>query len=286
MFRLAFLVVSLAAAFASAESKLQVKPITASGEGFFVNATLITGEKEAVLIDSSFTKSDAHRVVAAVLESRKTLTTLYVTHGHPDHYFGIDVIKAAFPKVKIVALPSTVAAISKGWKAKVAQWGPMYGANLTEKPVIPEALKGKTLTVDGESLEVVGPVQGDDGENSYVWIPQLKTVIAGDIAYNGVHVWTAETKAADRKAWLATLEKLEALGATTVIPGHQKPDAKDDAATLGFMKAYLAAFDEALTSAKTPDDVQSKVKAKYPDLALDVILKIGAGAQFPAPPKG
>src|SRR4051794_41071636 len=95
------------ASIASAEPKLQVKALTSSPEGFLVNATLISGEKDAVLIDAAFTQSDAHRIVAAVLESKKNLTYLYVTHAHPDHYFGAGVIKQAFPKVKIVALPST-----------------------------------------------------------------------------------------------------------------------------------------------------------------------------------
>jgi glyoxylase-like metal-dependent hydrolase (beta-lactamase superfamily II) len=279
--------VALSAA-AFAESKLKVQPFTASGPGFLVNATLVTGEKEAVLIDSAFTRSDAHRLVAAVLDSGKNLTTLYVTHGHPDHYFGAEVVKAAFPKVKVVALPETIAVIKKTWQGKVKQWGPLYGANLTDKPVIPEPLKGKTLTVDGETLEVSGPVQGDDEGNSYVWIPGSKTLITGDVVFNGTYVWTAETRTAQRTAWIATLDKLEALQPTMVVAGHQRPDAKPDAASIAFTKAYLGTFEEAVTASKSSDEVQSKVKAKYPDLALEPILKFGADAQFTAPakPKG
>jgi glyoxylase-like metal-dependent hydrolase (beta-lactamase superfamily II) len=271
---------------AAAESKLQLKPITASGEGFLVNATLITGEKEAVLIDAAFTRADAHRLVSAVLDSHKTLTTVYVTHGHPDHYFGAEVIKQAFPKVKIVALPETIADINKTWKGKVKQWGPMYGANLTDKPLIPEPLKGKSITLEGETLEIVGPVQGDSEHNTYVWIPSLKAAVAGDIVFNGTHVWTAEGKAVERKAWLATLDKLAALQPAIVVPGHQKPDLKPEPASLDFMKAYLGAFDEAVTASKNSDEVQSKVKAKYADLALEPVLKFGADAQFSVPPKG
>jgi glyoxylase-like metal-dependent hydrolase (beta-lactamase superfamily II) len=270
------------AAVAFADSKLKVTPITASAPGFLVNATLITGDKEAVLIDAAFTRSDAHRLVAAVLESGKTLTTVYVTHGHPDHYFGAEVIKQAFPKVKIVALPETVAQIKKTAAGKVKQWGPLYGANLTDKPVIPEALKGKTLSVDGETLEIVGPVQGDDEHNTYVWIPGSKTLITGDIAFNGVHVWTAEGKAPQRKAWGEVLAKLEALQPSVVIPGHQKGDAKDDASALSFTKAYLATFEDAVSASKSSDEVQTKVKAKFPDLALEPIVKFGADAQFVA----
>jgi glyoxylase-like metal-dependent hydrolase (beta-lactamase superfamily II) len=267
---------------ALAQSKLTVKPLTASGPGFFVNSALISGEKEAILIDSAFTKADAHRIVGAILDSGKTLTTIYVTHGHPDHYFGVEVIKAAFPSVKVVATADTVAVITRTWEGKVKQWGPMYGANLTDKPVVPEVLKEKALTLDGEKIEILGPVQGDDAKNTYVWIPSSKTLIGGDILYAGTHVWTAETRAADRKAWAKTLDTLAKLNPAVVIPGHQTPEAKQDASIIAFTKSYLADFDAALTGSKTSEEVQTRVKAKHGSLALDPILKFGADAQFTA----
>jgi glyoxylase-like metal-dependent hydrolase (beta-lactamase superfamily II) len=275
---------------AFAQSKLKVTPITASGPGFLVNATLITGEKEAILVDTTFTRADAHRVVAAILDSGKTLTTVYVTHAHPDHYFGGEVIKAAFPNAKFIASADTVAGITKTWEGKVKQWGPMYGANLTDKVVVPEVTKEKALTLDGEKIELVGPVQGDDAKNTYVWIPSSKTLIAGDILYAGTHVWTAETKVADRKGWIKTLDTLKKLGPTTVIPGHQVPDAKQDASIIDSTKQYLADFDLAVSGSKTTDEVQTKMKSKYANLALDPVLKFGADAQFttaaaPAPAK-
>ena len=108
-------------ALAPAQSKLQLKVITSSPEGFWVNATLVYGEKDAVLIDAQFLLSDAHRLAAAILESKKNLTTIYATHFHPDHYFGLTVLKQAFPNARIVALPSTIAGIKKTWEGKVKQ---------------------------------------------------------------------------------------------------------------------------------------------------------------------
>src|SRR5689334_5092517 len=99
----------LASTSARAETKLTTTVYTASPNGFLVNSTLVSGEREAVLIDAQFTLADAHRLVALILESKKTLTTVYVTHFHPDHYFGLAVIKQAFPKAKLVALPGAVA---------------------------------------------------------------------------------------------------------------------------------------------------------------------------------
>jgi len=282
---LAAALVSLVAGTAAADTKLSTTVYTASPGGFLVNSTLIAGEKEAILVDGQFTLADAHRLVAMILESKKTLTTVYVTHGHPDHYFGLAVIQAAFPKAKLVALPGAAAEITKTAKAKVAQWGPMYGANLSTKPVLPTAAKLTSFTLEGQTIEIHGPIQGDEEGNTYLWIPSTKTVVAGDIVYRGVHVWTAETNADKRKAWVKTLDEITALAPTTVIAGHKDPKEKDDFASIKATKDYLEVFDAAVASSKTSAEVQQKVKAKYPALQLDVILSIGADAQFPAAPK-
>lgn len=262
--------------------KLTTTVYTSSPSGFLVNSTIVAGEKEAVLVDAQFTLADAHRLVAAILESKKTLTTVYVTHFHPDHYFGLVAIKQAFPKAKLVALPGAVAEIKKTWKAKVKQWGPMYGGLVPAQPVRPVALKGNTITLEGQALEIRGPVQGDSPDNTYVWIPSTKTIIAGDIVYSGVHAWTRETTAQSRKAWIASLDALAALNPVTVIAGHQDPKAKQDASAIKATRAYLETFDAAVASSKTSAEVQQKVKAKYGALQLDIILQLGADAAFPA----
>jgi glyoxylase-like metal-dependent hydrolase (beta-lactamase superfamily II) len=259
---------------------LEVQVFTASPAGFLVDSTLVTGDKDAILIDAQFDRADAHRLVAQILEAKKNLTTVFVTHSHPDHYFGLEVIHAAFPKAKLVALPATVAEIKKTWKGKVAQWQPMYGELVPSSPVLPTALTGTTLTLDGQTLEIHGGVQGDEAQCAYVWIPSTKTVVAGDIVYRGVHAWTAETKAADRKAWVKTLDELVALHPTTVIAGHKDPKLDNSPAGIDQTRQYLETFDAAVANAKTSEDAQAKMKAKYKDLQLDVILKIGADAQY------
>jgi glyoxylase-like metal-dependent hydrolase (beta-lactamase superfamily II) len=281
---LTVLSVASAAPRLRAETRLATEVFTASPQGFLVTSALVSGEKEAVLVDGQLTLADAHRLVGLILDSKKTLTTVYVTHWHPDHYFGLVVVKQAFPKVKILAQPATVAEIKKTWAAKVKQWSPMFGANLPTKPLIPSPLAGNTITLEGQTLEIHGPVQGDASTNSYVWIPSTKTLIAGDIVYQGVFPWTAETNAASRAAWIKTLDELTALGATTVVAGHKETGLKDDASGITATKAYLKDFDEAAAASKSATELQAKVKAKYPKLAMDIVLQIAANAQFPAPP--
>jgi glyoxylase-like metal-dependent hydrolase (beta-lactamase superfamily II) len=270
----------LAASTARAETKLTTTVYTASPTGFLVNSTIIAGDKDAIVVDAQFSLADAHRLVAALLESKKNLTTIYITHFHPDHYFGLAVLKQAFPKAKLVTTRQSLAEIRKTWKAKVKQWGGMYGPLVPKTPLLPVALPANKLALEGQTIEIRGPRQGDSADNTYVWIPSTKTVIAGDIVFAGVHPWTAETTAASRKAWIATLDEIAALGPTTVIAGHKDPKAKDDASAIRQTKEYLQTFDAAVASSKTSAEVQQKVKQKYGALQLDIILTIGADAQF------
>ncbi len=102
----------LAVAFAvvpHAQSRFTLKVHTGRGQiGYDVNSTMVIGEKDILLIDPQFSLSEAHKLAAEILESKKHLATIYATHPHPDHLFGLAVLKQAFPDVKVVALPATV----------------------------------------------------------------------------------------------------------------------------------------------------------------------------------
>jgi glyoxylase-like metal-dependent hydrolase (beta-lactamase superfamily II) len=264
---------------AFAQSHLQLRIFTSSPNGFSVNSTLVYGDKDAILIDSQFLLSEAHRLAAMILESGKNLTTVYVTHPHPDHYFGLAVIKQAFPNAKLVALPATVAGIKAGWGPRYKFWSATYGNNLPADPVIPEELAVNTLTLEGQTLEIVGGLTGDSPKNnSYVWIPSMKAVVAGDIVFSGSHFVVPKT----HDEWLQTLDRIAALHPVIVIAGHQKAGAPTDASTIEFMKQYMRDFDESVASSKSADELRAKMKDRYPDLALETLLDSGSRAAFPA----
>jgi glyoxylase-like metal-dependent hydrolase (beta-lactamase superfamily II) len=268
---------------AAPPSHLHLQVITSPPEGIAVNSTLIYGDKDAILIDAQFRLSDAHRLVAMILESKKNLTTVYVTHPHPDHYFGLVVIRQAFPNAKFVALPKVVDGIKASWQNRVNAWKPQYGDNIPSNPIVPDALDGNTLTLEGETLQVFGPLQGDSaGDNSFVWIPSIKAIVGGDTLFSGAHFVFAPMSATQKKDWAATVEQMEALKPEIVIPGHQIVGAPNDASVLEFMEKYMQDSDKAQASSKTGDEFKSKMKSQYPNLGLDGLLNISAGAAFPA----
>jgi glyoxylase-like metal-dependent hydrolase (beta-lactamase superfamily II) len=276
----ALLAVSAVPAMAT---QLHLQVITSPPEGIAVNSTLVYGDKDAILIDAQFRLSDAHRLVAAILESKKNLTTVYVTHPHPDHYFGLVVLRQAFPNAKFVALPKVVDGIKASWQNRVNAWKPQYADNIPSTPIIPDSMDGNTLTLEGETLQVFGPLQGDSaGDNSFVWIPSLKAIVGGDTLFSGAHFVYAPMSATQKADWMATIDQMSALKPEMVIPGHQIIGAPNDASVLTFMKKYMQDSNDAQASSKTADEFEVKMKALYPNLGVDGLLSISSGAAFPA----
>ncbi|HXQ27221.1 MAG TPA: MBL fold metallo-hydrolase [Candidatus Acidoferrales bacterium] len=268
---------------AAPPSQLHMQVYTSPPDGISVTSTLISGEKDAILIDAQFRLSDAHRVVAMILESKKNLTTVYVTHPHPDHYFGLVVIRQAFPNAKFVALPKVVDGIKASWQNRVNAWKPQYGDNIPSNPIIPDVLEGNTLTLEGETLQVFGPLQGDTpGDNSFVWIPSLKAVVGGDTIFSGVHFGFGPALVSQKDEWIKTLDQIAALHPEVVVPGHQVEGAPNDASVLVFMKKYMQDYSAALASSKSADEFKAKIKAQYPKLGMAGLLDLGAASAFPA----
>ncbi len=277
-------VASLAvAATAFAAGPLKVDVFTAGPDGFLVTSTLVSGEKDAILIDAQFTLSEAHRLAAKVLESRKNLKAIFITHAHPDHFFGLEVLKAQFPNAEIITSPAALEELKVLAPAKLAYWKPLIGANLTSAPVVPKAFAGDHLELDGERLELIALPAGESEAATVVWIPSIKTAIVGDLSYNDVHVWLADANAARREAWLKSLAKVKALGPAVVVSGHEVADAKRTAAVLDETAAYIKDFNGVLSTAKTADEVEKKMTAKHGKRQLAVILNIAAKAAAPGP---
>lgn len=262
---------------------LKVDVVTASPEGFLVTSTLVSGENDAILVDAQFTLADAHRVVAKVLESKKNLKTIVVTHAHPDHFFGLEVLKQAFPKVEVVASAAVLKEMKDITPGKHAYWKPVYTTNLANEPQYPKATSAESLDLDGQKLELIALPAGESEAATVVWIPSIRTAIVGDLAYNNVHVWLAEADADRRAAWLANLAKVKALGPTTVVAGHETPEAKRTAKVLDDTTAYIKDFEVALAAAKDAADLQAKMTKKHPKKALPIILDIAAKAALPGP---
>src|SRR3989338_3245890 len=175
------LVMGFAASLNPQEQTLTLKVITSSESSLYTNFTLVMGEKDAVLIDAPFTRSDAHRVVAEILDSGKELKYIYVTHDHPDHFFNVEVIAENFPGAEVISAPAVVDDIWRSIPFKLKRWGPMLGRNGPRHPNAPKAYEQPYFELEGKRLEILGPMQGDHHHATAIWIPSLATLVAGDI---------------------------------------------------------------------------------------------------------
>lgn len=281
------LVAAALVATTAAQSTFTLKVHTGRGQvGYDVNSTMIIGQRDMLVIDPQFSLSEAHKLAAAILETGKRLVTIYSTHAHPDHLFGLAVLKQAFPDAKIVALPATVNAAKTGWPARQKFWVATYGNNIPgPEPVLPEELATPVLTLEGEEFPITGGVQGADGPgNSFVWVPSLKAVITGDIVFD--HVYFGVPRDQARENWQKTIDQIAALKPAIVIPGHEGPGATRDMRSIEWMKKYMADWDANVARSKDAAAMRANVLMQYPGLGMEFTLNDRVATYFPAKPAG
>ncbi|TCT14418.1 glyoxylase-like metal-dependent hydrolase (beta-lactamase superfamily II) [Bibersteinia trehalosi] len=261
---------------ASIANALEIKTYSADENSFSVQSTLVMGEKEAILIDSGFTRADAMRIAANILDSKKTLSTILVSNADPDYYFGVATLKEIFPDVKVVASPAVLEKIESKVETKLSVWSPRMGENAPKNVVLPEAMKETVLTLDGEKIELRGTT-GELAHRPYVWIPSLKTITGNVGVFNDMHLWLADTQTVQsRQAWLAQLDEMIALNPENIVAGHSFKGKVSDKTTLEFNKAYLQKYEQVLAESKDSGEVITKMKQAYPTLAAESNLGLGA----------
>lgn len=262
----------------TADSKLSWTHFPAGPNGFFRAPVLLSGPTEALLIDGGFSYPDGRAVAAAIKASGKSLTAIYVSQSDPDYYFSLKPIREAFPGVKVLAATATVEAIKGNVEKKLAVWGPQLkenGPQTMADIVLPEPFDGPSLSVDGETIEIVA-AEGL-ANRRYLWVPSLKAVFGGVMIFSGVHVWTADTPSKEqRAAWVATLDTIIARAPAVVVAGHAAPDAATGLSGVRHTKAYLIAFEDELAKAKDAAALKAAMEAKFPGLGMGIALDIGA----------
>lgn len=226
------------------------------------SASLLTGERDAVLIDALITFAEAKRLVEWIRAKGKRLTTVYITHGHGDHFFGLNTVLEAFPEAKAVALPEVVPFAQGQVGADFMRlWNAFFPNQIPEYPRVPEPLRGSVIDLEGHELRPIMVGQSDTAPSSVVHVPDLDAVVGGDVAYNGIHCWLAQTDHEKREGWIASLDKIAALNPKIVVAGHKAPDARDDdpEAILTATKTYIRDFDKAVTESRTPQELIDKM---------------------------
>ncbi len=256
-------------------ANLEYTVIDAADSSLHKTSVLVTGESEALVVDAAFTRADGHRIVAEVLDSGKRLTTVVVTAGDPDFYFGAEVIADAFPEAVFLAPADVIEHIQHSYEGKLKAWAHL-GPNLPTRLVELGALPGPTLVVDGTTIEVR---RGSDqlGDRAwYLFEPESRSLVGGVLLFEGLHVWTADSATPELRAeWIRVLGDLEALDPSFVVAGHRIAGAPTDHTAITHTRDYLELFEKTIASSADAAEAETSLLAAYPDAGLQIAAGLG-----------
>ncbi|WP_449352081.1 MBL fold metallo-hydrolase [Streptomyces shaanxiensis] len=237
-------------------------------------ATLVTGEREALLVDAGFTRADGHRLAAEILDSGKTLTTVFISHADPDFYFGAEVVADAFPEAVFVATPIVIEHIAHSYEGKLKAWAAL-GPNLPTRLVDLTPLDGD-ITLEGHTFQLKGGPAGLP-DRHYLWQAESRALLGGVLLFQQEHVWVADTPTPQsRTTWINLLDEMAALDPHLVVPGHRLPDTAADASAITATRDYLITFEEELGKAADGAALTEALVARYPGNGMLIAAQIGA----------
>jgi len=194
----------------------------------------------------------------------RRLTYVYLTHGHGDHVYGIGQVLEAFPGARAVGTEGTVAEarLQASDEYRENFWGRLFPGQIPQA-VLPEVLDGDTLLLEGSELRVMEAGHTDTAGTTSLWVPDLRMVVAGDVAYNNIHMYLAETTAGTRQEWVAALRRLKALDPMIVVAGHKDPSREDSPRCIDESIQYLLDFDDAVAKTTTAAELYETMLRKH-----------------------
>ena len=249
-----------------------------------ISSTLISGKRDAVLVDTAITIDQNQKLVDWIAASGKNLTAIYATHGHGDHFFGVNTIQKKFPKARFMATREVIAVMQKQASAPVVNgyWKPRFPGQIDSTLVVADELKGGVMELEGEQLVSVPLGHTDTDNTTCLHAGSIGLVVAGDSAYNDVHLHLGESNAETRKAWIAALDTIESLKPTAVVAGHKRAGAVDTPNIIEETRKYIRDFDRIAANTQTASELYNQMLAIYPERVNPAVLWLSARAIKPA----
>ncbi|KAI8635576.1 Metallo-hydrolase/oxidoreductase [Xylariaceae sp. FL1651] len=248
--------------------------------------TLVSGESEAVLVDTLFTSEQAIALgdwIQETLGSRR-LATIYITHGHGDHWFNLLYLKTRFPGVEIVSTQKSIDHMETQLTPEMrAFWNELFPNQIDASSfqILAKPLQNNKFTLEGHVFEAMDVGHSDTDNTTFLYVPDLKLAVAGDIVYNDVHMWVVEsTTVGQREAWLHSLDDISAFDPDIVIGSHHKLGGVDGAFNIEASKQYITTFSEQEKISQNAEDLYNKMIQAFPDRVGNLVLWLSCQAAF------
>ncbi len=230
-----------------------------------MTSTLIFGEYDAVLVDAMTTVAEAQALGDWIALHNRNLETIYITHAHFDHFYGLSILLDRFPSARAIATPKTVNAMQMSFTPPVERLARrLFPGQMAAKFVAPEPYEHNTFTLEGQELRIIEQGHTDSADTTSLYVPSIGLVVAGDVVYNQCHMYVGDTTPESRGNWVAALDRLQALEPSIVVAGHKKPGAPDSPSAIKDTKRYLLDFDRLQKTATSDEELFNKMTELYP----------------------
>ncbi len=275
-FCLALLLVASGAAFSADDVPLEIRVFAGIEPALYPNSVLILGQQEAVLVDGQWWLSEGRKLADWIAQSGRRLTTILITHAHPDHYTGLNAVLERFPDARVLARKSVRDIIHYEYPAKLMHWQELVTGEMPAQPVVPEVFEGKSIDLEGHGIRFIDLPPAETLEATAFYVPSAKTLIAGDLMFNHSHGYFADLN--NPTAWLAALDFARNIGPIeTIVPGHGPAGGPE---IFDSMIEYVKAYREVAVPGVRVADMAREMTRRYPDYPGAIMLWLTRGPGF------
>ena len=243
-----------------------------------VTSTLFTGHTDAVLVDAQYYKEDVEELIDAIAASGKRLTSIYITHGHFDHWYGAGAIASRFPGARILALPGVVGYINAAKEQEGQIVSAMFGDRIVKPTAVPEAMESDTIDLEGHAFQAIELGQGDIPSSTVFYSQELGTVNVGDLAYNNIHMMLGLSGPDQWDEWVLNIDKIRKLESHVVVVGHKSKGAADNEPDriLSESRKYIGDFKTVALREKNAPAIVAEMTRLYPHFENVTTLEFSA----------
>jgi glyoxylase-like metal-dependent hydrolase (beta-lactamase superfamily II) len=250
----------------------------------YIATTLISAERDAVLVDPPMTTRQTEQVIEWVVASGKTLKYIFITHGHGDHWFGTGLLLERFPEVMVFAAPGTIEVMRyhASPEVRAAVWDRSFPGQIPAASVVATTPPDNRFDLDGNELRIVEVGHTDTDKTTVLHVPSIGLVVAGDAVYNGAHQYLVESENGGIQKWIQALETIRALEPRNVVASHKNPALDDDPGAIQETRRYLEDVERLSQTSRSALEFYNSMIELYPErLNRTALWFWGAQVLFP-----